>query len=379
MKKRLLFLALVMLPFLAGAQVIIYTDCNYTGASATLGPGNYYNAFQFRLPDNSISGIRVPPGFRVELYDNVNLFGTPVVLTASVSCFGSGINNRVSSIRITYSYNNPWEGTNPDGGISIFTGCRYTGRYDFLPPGDYPRLRSIIGNDAISSFRVPQGMVIELYRDENFQGASTGRITTDNACLGDYWNNQASSARVYYMDNGGWIPPTPPSGGYDGQVRMFSGCNYWGRATTLREGVFNDLRAQLNNTTLGSVQVSPGLELELYSGPGLTGSVLGRYTANQSCLSPEIQIRARSARIYALGQGGGNWSGQGVQIYGNCGFGGRSKTLTTGRYSNLNSASVGINPASIRVSRGYTIELFSEPNFQGTSAGRITENEDCLG
>ena len=368
-----------LLVFTSKAQVVVYADCGYAGPSATLGPGNYYNPFQFRLGDNALSAIRIPPGFRVELYDNINMLGTPYILRTSVSCLPAQYNNRASSMRITFNSDRPWENTNLEGGISVFTGCQYTGRFAFLPPGNYPSLKTVIGNDAISAFRIPQGMVVELFRDDNFRGPTTGKITRDNACLSGFWNNQASSARVYYVENGGWLPPPPPSWEGDGTVRIYSGCSFRGRSTTLREGIVSDLRAQLGNTPLAAIQVSPGMEVEVYSGPNLTGSIMGRFTANQSCLSPEIQFFARSARIYNRASGGGNWEGKGVAFYDNCGFRGRSRTLAVGRYANLNSSSVGINPASIRVAPGYIVELFQEPNFQGPSAGRITENEDCLG
>ncbi len=379
MRKLFLLGYLALLPWMLHAQVVIYSSCNYTGKAATLGPGNYYNPFQFHIGDNTLSSIRIPAGFRVELYDNINMLGVPYVVRNNISCLPASYNNRFSSIRVTYNNSNPWEGTNPDGGISVFTGCQYTGRFAFLPPGNYSRLKNVIGNDAISSFRVPQGMVVELFRDDDFRGPSTGRITADNSCLSGYWNNQASSARVYYAENGGWLPPPPPPWEGNGTVRMYSGCSYMGRSTTFQSGIFNDLRTQLSNMPLAALQVSPGMEVELYSGLNLTGSIMGRYTSNQSCLSPEIQYRARSARIYVRESGGGNWEGKGVALYGDCGFRGRSKTLAVGRYSNLSNSPVGINPASIRVSPGYTIQLFMEPNFQGVSAGKISENEDCLG
>jgi hypothetical protein len=379
MRKILLVLVLALLSRVADAQVVIYADCNYTGQASILGPGNYYNPFQYHITDNALSSLRVPAGFRVELYDNINMFGAPYVVRGNVSCLPASFNNRVSSIRITYSNANAWEGINSEGGVSLFTGCQYTGRFAFLPPGNYPSLRSVIGNDAISSFRIPQGMVIELFRDEQFRGPTTGPVTANSQCLTGYWNNQVSSVRVYYQENGGWLPPPPPPWQGDGLIRAFSGCSYRGQTISLREGIYTDLRGQLNNMPLAALQVGPGMEVELYSGPNLTGSIMGRFTANQSCLSPDIQFKARSARISSVGVGGGNWDGKGIVFFSDCGYRGRSRTLAPGRYSNLNNANAGINPASFRVAPGYVLELFTEPNFQGASTGRMTENEDCLG
>ena len=377
-KKFLLITILYLAPGLLSAQVVIYTDCYNKGLYSSLGPGNYYNAFQFRLPDNSVSSIKIPRGFRVELYDNFNLIGTPVVLTGSVSCFSASLTNRVSSIRVTYNNDDPWGETNQDGGSNMFTECDYHGRNFFLPPGNYPRLRDVIGTNLISSFKVPRGMVVELFIGDDFTGTSSGKVTSDINCLGTVFNNRVASARIYYQDNGGWVPPVPPIGNLEGKIVLYNGCNYWGNAVSLQTGSFADIRTILSNGTLGSMQVSPGLTIELYSGLYFTGSVLGRYNSNQSCLPSEIQYRALSARVTS-GDYGGNWEGKGVSIFSDCYFGGRSKNLVPGRYNDLNVASIGINPASIRVAAGYEIVLYAERNFQGISAGRITENENCLG
>lgn len=368
---------LLLAPVFLYAQVIIFSDCNYRGRYEQLGPGNYLNPFQFRLGDNTISSIKISRGFRVELYDNINLIGTPIVLTANYACLNAAINNRISSIRITYSNSNPWEQTNPAGGVSVFTACQFMGANAFLPPGDYARLSGVIGDNAISSFRIPEGMVLELFTEPQFRGNYSGKITSDNSCLPGLWNNRASSARVYYRDNGSWIPPPPPPANPDGLVQLFVGCNFWGRPVTLKEGNFPSIGALLNRQPLGSLQVSPGMTVELYSGLAFSGNLLARYSASQSCLPSEIQFKSQSMRVIP-NESGGNWNGKGVALFNDCEFQGRSRVFTAGRYSNI-TQSFGINPASIRVAPGYTIQLFQQPNFQGISSGKISENTRCLG
>lgn len=375
-KKLLQCCLLLLAPVFLYAQVIIFSDCNYRGRYEQLGPGNYLNPFQFRLGDNTISSIKISRGFRVELYDNINLIGTPIILTADYACLSAAINNRISSIRVTYSNSNPWEQTNPAGGVSVFTACQFMGANAFLPPGDYARLSGVIGDNAISSFRIPEGMVLELFTEPQFRGNYSGKITSDNNCLPGLWNNRASSARVYYRDNGSWIPPPPPANS-DGIVQLFVGCNYWGRPVTLKEGDFPSIDALLNRQPLGALQVAPGMTVELYSGQGFSGNLLARYTASQSCLPAEIQFRAQSIRVLS-NDPGGNWNGKGVALFNDCEYRGRSRVFAAGRYSNI-VPNFGINPASIRVAPGYTIQLFQQPNFQGISSGKITENNRCLG
>ncbi|MCF1714996.1 beta/gamma crystallin family protein [Flavihumibacter sp. RY-1] len=377
MIKRLLQISLLLLaPLFLFSQVIIYSDCNYRGRYEQLGPGNYLNPFQFRLGDNTISSIKISRGFRVELYDNINLIGTPIVLNANYACLSAAINNRISSIRVTYSNQNPWEQTNPAGGVALFTACQFSGINAFLPPGDYSRLSGIIGDNAVSSFRIPEGMVLELFTEANFRGNSSGPITNDNTCLPSYWNNRASSARVYYRENGSWLPPPPPANSEE-VVQLYVGCNYWGRPVTVRAGEYNSLDALLNRQPLGAIQVPPGMTIELYSGQGLSGNLLARYTSNQSCLPTLIQFRAQSVRVIS-NESGGNWNGKGATLFNDCDFRGRSRVFPVGRYSNINQ-SFGINPASIRVGAGYVVQLFQQPNFQGISSGKLTENNRCLG
>ncbi|MBC6493045.1 hypothetical protein ACFSQD_00830 [Flavihumibacter stibioxidans] len=360
------------------AQVQFYTSCNYRGYTANLGAGNYYNSAQFSLPDRSISAVKVPLGYRVELYTSINMAGVPVVLTASRSCLPGGIGDAVRSIRITYADNTPEETFNPYGGVMVFTECNFGGRNAYLPPGDYPTLRSVIGNNAISSLHIPEGMVIELFQEINFRGTSTGRITTDNRCLGDYWNNTASSARIYY-NTGGWIPPTaPPHIANNGSITIYTGCNYIGKANNFEQGNFANLRASLNNQPAGSIMIPAGLTVEFYSQPNYGGYLMGKYTANKPCIQSNIQYRAASMRVYASGGNTGGSANAGVIVYTGCNFAGNKRILGPGNYNNITTSGY-ISPSSFRVPPGYQIELFSETNLRGTSTGKMSSNIDCLG
>jgi hypothetical protein len=83
-------------------NVIVYVDANYQGQSATLLPGNYSSmAAAGNFPDNAISSVYVPQGYRVVLYENENFGGKSTTLTASRSSFFlSNWNDKVSSIAV---------------------------------------------------------------------------------------------------------------------------------------------------------------------------------------------------------------------------------------------------------------------------------------
>ena len=82
--------------------VTIYLDDNYQGQSATLRPGTYTNMQEAgNFPDNAISSITVPDGYRVVIYDFANFLGRFYTFTSSQTRLTIyGWNDRTSSISV---------------------------------------------------------------------------------------------------------------------------------------------------------------------------------------------------------------------------------------------------------------------------------------
>lgn len=82
--------------------VIIYVEDNYRGQSAYLLPGSYATMSQANgFPDNSLSSLQVPAGYRVVLYEFENFGGKTYQVTNSKSGFSfSGWNDKASSIKV---------------------------------------------------------------------------------------------------------------------------------------------------------------------------------------------------------------------------------------------------------------------------------------
>jgi hypothetical protein len=82
--------------------VIIYTDGNYKGQSATLLPGTYRTMAEASgFPDKALSSLKVPPGYRVVLYEYENFGGKSYSVTESKSGFTlSGWNDKASSVKV---------------------------------------------------------------------------------------------------------------------------------------------------------------------------------------------------------------------------------------------------------------------------------------
>lgn len=85
-------------------QVIIYTDENYRGQSVSILPGTYATMTQLGFPDNALSSLFLPPGYRVVLYEFENFSGKSYTVNKSKTGFIiSGWNDKTSSIAV-YRY-----------------------------------------------------------------------------------------------------------------------------------------------------------------------------------------------------------------------------------------------------------------------------------
>lgn len=83
------------------STVIIYSDGNYKGQAVSLLPGTYASMSQINFPDNALSSLTVPNGYRVVLYEFENFRGKKYSITDSKSGFSfSGWNDKTSSIAV---------------------------------------------------------------------------------------------------------------------------------------------------------------------------------------------------------------------------------------------------------------------------------------
>lgn len=81
--------------------VVIYSDNNYKGLSASLLPGTYATMEEAGFIDNNLSSLQVPTGFRVVLYEYENFKGKSYTVTQSKTGFSfSNWNDKTSSIAV---------------------------------------------------------------------------------------------------------------------------------------------------------------------------------------------------------------------------------------------------------------------------------------
>lgn len=82
-------------------RVVIYSDANYRGRSASLLPGTYSTMAQAGFTNNNLSSLKVPDGYRVVIYEFENFRGKSYTITSSKTrFFMSGWNDKASSIAV---------------------------------------------------------------------------------------------------------------------------------------------------------------------------------------------------------------------------------------------------------------------------------------
>ena len=131
-----------------------------------------------QIGNDALSSIRVPPGAEVTLYEHANFGGRTIVLTQDTASFRSG-NDSVSSIRIRWSRRWEWDPPvntrperAPEAGVVLFRDHQYRGPSAVIVE-DCPDLgETPLGNDSLSSIRVPKGYRVILYEHANYKGRS---------------------------------------------------------------------------------------------------------------------------------------------------------------------------------------------------------------
>ncbi|MFT5682878.1 MAG: hypothetical protein ACI8RZ_003802 [Myxococcota bacterium] len=78
--------------------------------------------------------------------------------------------------------------------VTIYRDARYEGPSMELRPGSHDMSALTIGNDQVSSVKVPAGFTVTLYEHANYQGRAV-TLTADNTYLSDF-NDQVSSIKV---------------------------------------------------------------------------------------------------------------------------------------------------------------------------------------
>lgn len=187
--------------------VTLYEDGNFRGQSYDYTATGRWSA-KDAFPNDRISSIRVPRGRQITVYVDDRQQGYSRTFTSDVRALDYSLNDKISSIDIERANNSSGASKKPirnkygsTNKAVLFADCDFRGRSMELGQGAYKAnsLRGI-GNDQLSSMRLPSGWEAVLYMDDNFRGEKT-TIYADFGCLPYAFNDRVSSIIIRQRQN----------------------------------------------------------------------------------------------------------------------------------------------------------------------------------
>ena len=175
------------------------------------------------------------------------------------------------------------------------------------------------------------------------------------------------------------------------QVTVFPQCNFLGTPVTLSAGDYDTralARAGVRDDDISSIVVSEGYGIKLFTDDRFRGRS-ATLTGIMQCLDDTMNEAVSSLRVGTAAQleamdgfssSAPQASSDGVTVYTECGYRGRSATLAAGEYSVANLREQGLpdnSISSIQVPKGMSITLFVN-DFQRGQSGKLQSNNDCL-
>lgn len=272
-------------------HVTIYQDCQYGGRSHALKAGNYLDR-DLGIGNDVISAIRIPKGWRVTVYTDNNFKGVSRTFDEDVVCIAADLNDKISSIRVAHKSNH----SNSSAGsrtqmITLYEDCNFRGTSHSLRPGNYVDNQLGIGNDRLSSIRIPSGMRVTLYTDNNFKGSS--RTFDENVvCMPADLNDKISSIRVTQKNNHN--SSSNRSG--NKMITLYVDCDYRGSSHKLGPGTYIDSQLGIGNDRLSSLRIPSGMRITLYTDNNKRGERI-TLDKSHSCLPHEFNDRVSSVHI----------------------------------------------------------------------------------
>ncbi|MCI4669999.1 MAG: beta/gamma crystallin-related protein [Bacteroidia bacterium] len=146
--------------------------------------------------------------------------------------------------------------------VKVYEHEGFRGKSKELKEGEYASMSSIIGNDKISSLRVPEGYYIRIYADSGFRGRNIPLFQGNYNDIPN-WNDRISSIKVFKHDSR--IFPI---------VQFFVHSNYGGQHQTLAatgpQSNYN--QPFFDNDSISSMKVPQGTKVVLYTDVDFKGT-----------------------------------------------------------------------------------------------------------
>lgn len=160
--------------------VVIYRDKNYGGESQELGPGRY--AFdKLEIGNDTLSSIKVPDGKMVVLHDRADYMGDKAIVVKDSPDLGQ-FNDKTSAVVVQIA-------------AEVFKDRDYKSESQTLPLGRYNLADLDIGNETVSSLKVPPGLYVTLFDGPDLSGEKM-TFFDDSPFVGEEMNDRTSSIAV---------------------------------------------------------------------------------------------------------------------------------------------------------------------------------------
>jgi hypothetical protein len=259
----LMGLALTLAPLLSGTSqpamadaltVQVFANSNFGGATQNFGVGVYLaNQGHLNVVGNdAISSLKVPAGLKLVACQNeASPQGACATYEAGdVASVGGTYNDQFSYLEVT-------DVAPPPASVQVFANQNFGGATQSYGVGVYLANQghlSVVGNDTISSLKVPAGLkLVACQREADPQGVCATYEAGDVAYVGSTYDNLFSYLNVTA------VTPPPPS-----TVQVFANTNFTGATQSFGVGVYEANQGHLNvvgNDTISSLKVPAGLKL----------------------------------------------------------------------------------------------------------------------
>jgi hypothetical protein len=339
----------------AGEPVVTVFQHDYSGASKTLGVGRYDLRDLEPVPNDQLSSLKIPTGLKVTLYEHDGFRGRSLILikdTPARVLVEKKFNDFTSSLvveaveepkqeQITTPHVNEVEEV-----VTLYQGD-FNGLSITLGPGRYGVNQLGIGNDELSSIKIPHGLRVVLYEESAFQGRSW--VLTQDARAEVFeknnFNNKTSSMLVEPLKN-------------STLVTLYED-NFSGLSRSLPPGKYDVQQLGIGDKALSSISIPWGYKVQLFDKPAFEGLLMTlRADTDQEFLTQNnSNNRVRSIIIEPLPT-----ESLTVTIYRDV-FEGVSQNLVPGRYT-AHDLTIGEDQlSSLIVPKGLKVILYQDDNF----------------
>jgi len=232
--------------------------------------------------------------------------------------------------------------------VTVYKDSNYRGKSQRLDPGKYNwadiKKNGAIGDDCISSLKVPSGYKVTLYHDPDFKTRPQS-FTSNTSYVGNTLNDKTSSIIVEKL----WNSSTPAA--------IYSGSGRTGQQQALSVGKYDKTKLDklIGSTNIASARVNSNYRIVFYED---INKPTGRYTYNSLSINLPTALKGKVSYITVepYNRGGS------VTLYSEKDFKGVQQSFGLGAFSNPNQIIGSGKAKSLKVYGGYRAVLYNGPN-----------------